>query len=103
MTIRNAGLADASKLSLLMNEGFGWEITKPPESSFFTNDNILGWVSNENSKKRFKFNRKILQLCRTKGECSYYETKLKEDRLNQLRSITLKKNVKFNFFKENIN
>ena len=40
MRIRNAELTDASKLSLLMNEGFGWENTKPSESSFFTNKNI---------------------------------------------------------------
>tara|TARA_A100001011_G_scaffold166602_1_gene175318 strand:+ start:974 stop:1378 length:405 start_codon:yes stop_codon:yes gene_type:complete len=40
MIIRNAELTDASKLSLLMNEGFGWENTKPSESSFFTNKNI---------------------------------------------------------------
>ena len=33
MRIRNAELTDASKLSLLMNEGFGWK-TKPFESSF---------------------------------------------------------------------
>ena len=45
MTIRNAGLADSSKLSLLMNEGFGWEITKPLESSFFTNNNITCLVA----------------------------------------------------------
>ena len=34
---------------------------------------------------------------------SYYDQRLKEDRLNQLRKITLKKDVEFNFFKENIN
>ena len=31
-------------------------------SSFFTNDNILGWVSNENSKKRFKYNKDLWVL-----------------------------------------
>ena len=31
-------------------------------SSFFTNDSILGWVSNENSKKRFKFNKDLWVL-----------------------------------------
>ena len=45
MTIRNAELADASKLSLLMNEGFGWENIKPFESSFFTNANITCLVA----------------------------------------------------------
>ena len=34
---------------------------------------------------------------------SYYDQRLKEDRLNQLRKITLKKDVEFNLFKENIN
>lgn len=34
---------------------------------------------------------------------SYYDTKLKEARLQQLKNITLKKGVKFDFFKENIN
>ena len=41
MRIRNAELTDASELSLLMNEGFGWESTKPFESSFFNNNNII--------------------------------------------------------------
>ena len=41
MRIRNAELTDASELSLLMNEGFGWENTKPFESSFFNNNNII--------------------------------------------------------------
>ena len=40
MRIRNAEPTDASKLSLLMNEGFGWENTKLFESSFFNNKNI---------------------------------------------------------------
>ena len=31
-------------------------------SSFFTNDNILGWVSNENSKKRFKCDKDLWVL-----------------------------------------
>jgi len=31
-------------------------------SSFFTNDNILGWVSNENSKNRFKYNKDLWVL-----------------------------------------
>lgn len=31
-------------------------------SSFFTNDNILGWISNENSKKRFKYNKDLWVL-----------------------------------------
>ena len=31
-------------------------------SSFFTNVNILGWVSNENSKKRFKYNKDLWVL-----------------------------------------
>ena len=41
MRIRNAELTDASKLSLLMNEGFGWETTTPYESTFFNNNNII--------------------------------------------------------------
>ena len=41
MKIRKAELKDASKLSLLMNEGFGWENTKPFESSFFNSNNII--------------------------------------------------------------
>ena len=45
MRIRNAELTDASKLSLLMNEGFGWENTKSFESSFFTNKNIICLVA----------------------------------------------------------
>ncbi len=45
MTIRNAELADASKLSLLMYEGFGWENTNHFESSFFTNKNITCLVA----------------------------------------------------------
>ena len=31
-------------------------------SSLFTNDNILGWISNENSKKRFKYNKDLWVL-----------------------------------------
>tara|TARA_B100001121_G_C18220189_1_gene403282 strand:- start:119 stop:553 length:435 start_codon:yes stop_codon:yes gene_type:complete len=31
-------------------------------ASFFTNDNILGWVSYENSKKRFKYNKDLWVL-----------------------------------------
>ena len=31
-------------------------------SSFFTNDKVLGWVSNENSKKRFKCNKDLWVL-----------------------------------------
>ena len=34
---------------------------------------------------------------------SYYDTRLKEARLQQLKNITLKKGVKFDFFKEDIN
>ena len=34
---------------------------------------------------------------------SYYDTKLKEARLHRLKDITLKKDVKFDFFKEDIN
>lgn len=34
---------------------------------------------------------------------SYYDTRLKEARLLQLKNITLKKDVKFDFYKENIN
>ena len=45
MRIRNAELTDASKLSNLMNEGFGWENTKSFESSFFTNKNIICLVA----------------------------------------------------------
>tara|TARA_B100001057_G_scaffold394714_1_gene403986 strand:+ start:375 stop:1343 length:969 start_codon:yes stop_codon:yes gene_type:complete len=29
--------------------------TSNESSSFFTDDNVLGWISNENSKKRFKY------------------------------------------------
>tara|TARA_B100000989_G_C19493552_1_gene450926 strand:+ start:949 stop:1353 length:405 start_codon:yes stop_codon:yes gene_type:complete len=45
MRIRNAETTDASKLSLLMNEGFGWENTKLFESSFFNNKNITCLVA----------------------------------------------------------
>ncbi len=31
-------------------------------SSFFTNDKVLGWISKENSKRRFKFNRDLWVL-----------------------------------------
>ena len=31
-------------------------------SSFFTNDKVLGWVSKENSKKRFKYNKDLWVL-----------------------------------------
>ena len=31
-------------------------------SSFFTNDKVLGWVSNENSKKRFNYNKDLWVL-----------------------------------------
>ena len=31
------------------------------------------------AEQGFQFTRKILQLCRTKGECSYYEAKLQFD------------------------
>ena len=51
MTIRNAELADASKLSLLMNEGFGWENTTPIESSFFTNKNITCLVAENDQRE----------------------------------------------------
>lgn len=34
---------------------------------------------------------------------SYYDTRLKEARLLQLKNITLKKDIKFDFYKENIN
>ena len=40
----------------------------------------------------FHFDRKILQLCRTKGECSYYETKL------QFENDVLLRNDYFNEF-----
>ena len=36
--------------------------TESKVSSFFTNDSILGWVSNENSKKRFKYNKDLWVL-----------------------------------------
>ena len=52
MRIRNAEPTDASKLSLLMNEGFGWENTKLFESSFFNNKNehINAITGNDSSK-----------------------------------------------------
>ena len=36
--------------------------TEKEVSSFFTNDKILGWVSKENSKRRFKFNKDLWVL-----------------------------------------
>ena len=44
------------------------------------------------AEQGFKFNRKILQLCRTKGECSYYEAKL------QFENDVLLRNDYFNEF-----
>ena len=40
---------NSSLTVLLMTNKIGSNV-----SSFFTNDDILGWISNENSKKRFK-------------------------------------------------
>ena len=51
MKIRNAELKDASKLSLLMNEGFGWENTKSVESSFFANKNIICLVAENDQRE----------------------------------------------------
>ena len=45
MIIRNAVSSDSLELLLLMNEGFGWEKTKPFESSFFSNTNVTCLVA----------------------------------------------------------
>ena len=45
MIIRNAVSSDSLELLLLMNEGFGWENTKPFESSFFSNTNVTCLVA----------------------------------------------------------
>ena len=54
---KNKVKMNSSLTVLLMTNKTGSNV-----SSFFTNDNILGWISNENSKKRFKFNRDLWVL-----------------------------------------
>ena len=41
MIIRKAQPSDAASISLLMNEGFGWENNKPISSTFFNRDHIF--------------------------------------------------------------
>ncbi len=70
-------------------------------SSFFTNDNILGWVSNENSKKRFKYNKDLWVLQSTyeygKKHTDYYRNKRKFytrvliNRFKKLTKLKIKK------------
>ncbi len=54
---KNKVIMNSSLTVLLMTNKTGSNA-----SSFFTNDNILGWVSNENSKKRFKYNKDLWVL-----------------------------------------
>ena len=54
---KNKVIMNSSLTVLLMTNK-----TKNESSSFFTNDKVLGWVSNENSKKRFKFNKDLWVL-----------------------------------------
>ena len=45
MIIRKAKITDSLVLSLLMNESFGWEKTKPSSPLFFSNKNITCLVA----------------------------------------------------------
>ena len=45
MIIRKAQPSDAASISLLMNEGFGWENNKPISSTFFNRDHIFCMLS----------------------------------------------------------
>ena len=54
---KNKVVMNSSLTVLLMTNNTGNKA-----SSFFTNDKVLGWVSNENSKKRFKFNKDLWVL-----------------------------------------
>ena len=49
MKIRKAESADVSSLSLLMNEGFGWQISDSFSSSFLSSDHITCLIA-ENEK-----------------------------------------------------
>ena len=54
---KNKVIMNSSLTVLLMTNKTGNK-----SSSFFTNDKVLGWVSNENSKKRFKYNKDLWVL-----------------------------------------
>ena len=54
---KNKVIMNSSITVLLMTNKTGNET-----SSFFTNDKVLGWISKENSKKRFKFNKDLWVL-----------------------------------------
>ena len=70
-------------------------------SSYFTNDKILGWVSNENSKKRFTYNKDLWVLQSTfeygrKNIDSYknkktYFTKILLNRFKNITKIKISK------------
>ncbi len=64
-------------------------------SSFFTNDDILGWVSNENSKKRFRYHRDIWVLQSTFNYGKKHTNKLKSKKkfytkvlINKFKKLT---------------
>ncbi len=59
-----------------------------------------GFIGYHLSKKLLEENVSVIGIDNIN---SYYDTALKESRLNQLRKITLRKNVKFEFYKEDIN
>ena len=67
--------------------------TENESSSFFTNDKVLGWVSKENSKKRFKFNKDLWVLQST----FEYGKKHTENYRNKKKFYT---NVLINKFKK---
>ena len=54
---KNNVIMNSSLTVLLITNKTGNQI-----SSFFTNDKVLGWVSYENSKKRFKYNKDLWVL-----------------------------------------
>tara|TARA_Y100000768_G_scaffold373729_1_gene342677 strand:+ start:535 stop:1506 length:972 start_codon:yes stop_codon:yes gene_type:complete len=69
--------------------------TNSKMSSFFTNDKVLGWVSNENSKKRFNYNKDLWVLQSTfeygKQHTDFYKNKKKfytNILINKFKKIT---------------
>ncbi len=93
---KNKVIMNSSLTVLLMTNKTGNEA-----SSFFTNDKVLGWVSNENSKKRFNCNRDLWVLQSTfeygKKHTDNYKNKKKFytniliNRFKKLTNIKIKK------------
>jgi len=91
---RNKVIMNSTLTVLLMTNKTGNQV-----SSFFTNDKVLGWVSNENSKKRFKYGKDLWVLQSTfeygKKHCDKYKNKKKfytKVLLNKFKKLT---NIKF--------